>query len=49
MKSQSLSVKKDGADAIVKTDVNTFSVTTAVVKNRKNCSPVELLMSSLGS
>jgi hypothetical protein len=49
MKSQSLSVKIDGENAIVKTDVKTFVVTTAAVKHRKDCSPVELLMSSLGS
>jgi len=49
MKAQTVSVRTVGPDAIVQTGVNTLSVTTASTKNRKNSSPVELLLSSLGS
>ncbi len=49
MKAHTVRIQTVGPDALVQTDVNTFTVTTASNKNRKNSSPVELLMSSLGS
>jgi len=49
MKAQTVSVRTAGTDALVQTSVQTFSVTNASTKNRKNSSPVELLLSSLGS
>lgn len=49
MKSQNLKVRTKGKEAVVQTAIKTFSVTNAFVKDRTSSSPVELLMSSLGS
>ena len=49
MKTHTVSIKIVGPDAIVGTEVNTFAVTLGSNKNRKNSSPIELLLSSLGS
>ena len=49
MKTHTVSIKIVGPDAIVRTEVNTFAVTIGSNKNRKNSSPIELLLSSLGS
>lgn len=49
MKAQTVNVQAIGSDAIVQTSVQAFTVTTATTKNRKHSSPVELLLSSLGS
>ena len=49
MKKHTVKIQAIGTDALVQTDAKTFTVTAASDKNRKNSSPVELLISSLGS
>lgn len=49
MKLKNVRIKTTGKDTVVATDVNTFAVTIASEKGRKDVCPAELLMSALGS